>query len=369
MIAIVVGTRPEIIKMSPVIRECEHRGLDYYVIHTGQHYSYEMDQIFFQELELPHPKYQLNVGSGTHAEQTAGILAGSEGILVKDRPDIVLVQGDTNTVLGAALAASKLDIPVGHIEAGLRSQDRRMPEEINRVLTDHLSRYLFAPTEQAREHLLREGIEDSWISVTGNSIVDAVWQNIRIAEKHREVLETHDLERKKFFLVTAHRQENVDDPVQLQRILEGISLVQEEFFLPVIFPAHPRTRKRIQDYCPDTSGVEIIDPVGFLEFLQLESSARLVLTDSGGVQEETCILGVPCVTLRENTERPETIAVGSNRLAGTDPRRILGSARAMLSQRKIWYNPFGDGRASERILDLCLGDGHAHRSASLASVE
>ena len=369
MIAIIVGTRPEIIKMSPIIRECRMRALDHFVIHTGQHYSFEMDQIFFQQLELPPPEYQLNVGSGTHAEQTGKILPGIERILIENPPDVVLVQGDTNTVLGGALAASKLNIPVGHVEAGLRSQDRRMPEEINRVLTDHMSRYLFAPTETARENLLQEGITSDWISVTGNSIVDAVWQNIRIAEKKVDTLSNLNLERKKFFLVTAHRQENVDDPARLQGILDGIARVQEEFFLPVIFPAHPRTRKRIQEYSPKINGIDVIDPIGFLEFLQLESNARLILTDSGGVQEEACILGVPCVTLRENTERPETVFVGSNRLAGTDPKKILAETKVMLSRNRLWNNPFGDGKTAERIVNLCTKTGYEQKTACPAFVE
>ena len=209
MIGILLGTRPEIIKMSPVIRECERRGLDYFILHTGQHYSYEMDRLFFEELELPDPNYNLDVGSGTHAGQTAKIMTGVEDVLVKESPDIVLVQGDTNTVMAGALAASKLHMRVGHIEAGLRSFNRRMPEEINRVVTDHISDYLFAPTESARENLLTEGIDDTKICVTGNTVVDAVYQNLDIAKKKANVLKDLDLEPRKYFLVTAHRQENV----------------------------------------------------------------------------------------------------------------------------------------------------------------
>lgn len=305
MISIVLGTRPEIIKMSPVIRECEEKGLDYFILHTGQHYSYEMDRVFFDELELPQPKYNLDVGSGTHAEQTGRIMIGVEKVLMKERPDIVLVQGDTNTTLSGALAAAKLQIKVGHVEAGLRSFDRRMPEEINRVLTDHISDYLFAPTEKARQNLLREGLDGSRIYVTGNTIVDAVYQNLEIAKKKVNVLKDLGLKSEGYFLVTAHRQENVDVKERLKGILKGLELIHQEFSMPVVFPIHPRTRRRIEEFGLSLDGIEVINPLGFLEFLQLEANARLVLTDSGGVQEETCILKVPCVTLRDNTERPE----------------------------------------------------------------
>ena len=305
MISIILGTRPEIIKMSPVIRECEEKGLDYFILHTGQHYSYEMDRVFFDELELPQPKYNLDVGSGTHAEQTGRIMIGVEKVLMKERPDIVLVQGDTNTTLSGALAAAKLQIKVGHVEAGLRSFDRRMPEEINRVLTDHISDYLFAPTEKARQNLLREGLDGSRIYVTGNTIVDAVYQNLEIAKKKVNVLKDLGLKSEGYFLVTAHRQENVDVKERLKGILKGLELIHQEFSMPVVFPIHPRTRRRIEEFGLSLDGIEVINPLGFLEFLQLEANARLVLTDSGGVQEETCILKVPCVTLRDNTERPE----------------------------------------------------------------
>ncbi|AIY90186.1 UDP-N-acetylglucosamine 2-epimerase [Geoglobus acetivorans] len=347
---IILGTRPEIIKMSPVIRECEKRGLDYFILHTGQHYSYEMDRVFFEELELPQPKYNLDVGSGTHAEQTGRIMIGVEKVLMKEKPDVVLVQGDTNTVLAGALAAAKLHIRVGHVEAGLRSYDRRMPEEVNRVLADHVSDYLFAPTEKARQNLLREGIDEDKIFVTGNTIVDAVYQNLEIAERKVNVLRELGLKPKEYFLVTAHRQENVDVRERLKGILRGLKLIREEFSVPVVFPVHPRTRKRVEEFGLDMSGIEVIDPLGFLEFLQLEANARLVLTDSGGVQEETCILGVPCVTLRDNTERPETLEVGSNVLVGTKPERILEGVRTMLNKENSWKNPFGDGRAGERVV-------------------
>lgn len=351
-LAVVLGTRPEIIKMSPIIRECEKRGLEYFILHTGQHYSYQMDRIFFEELELPKPEYNLDVGSGSHALQTGKIMTGIENTLQKERPDVVLVQGDTNTVLAGALAASKMHIKVGHVEAGLRSFDRTMPEEINRVVADHLSDYLFAPTKTASENLLREGISEEKISITGNTIVDSVYQNLEIAKRKVNALNDLGLRRKEYFLATAHRAENVDDKRRLKEILKGFSLISEEFSLPVIFPVHPRTMKRIEEFGFDLDGVRAIDPVGFLEFLQLEANARLALTDSGGVQEETCILGVPCVTLRDNTERPETLEVGSNVLAGANKGAILEKTRFMMSRENGWENPLGDGRAGELTINM-----------------
>jgi len=354
MIAIILGTRPEIIKMSPIIRECQRRNLDYYIIHTGQHYSYEMDQAFFEDLKLPQPKYNLDVGSGTHADQTGKIMLGIEKILMNDEPetDVVLVQGDTNTVLAGALAASKLRIKVGHVEAGLRSFDRTMPEETNRIVADHISDYLFAPTETSRQNLLKEGIDDKKIFVTGNTVVDAVYQNLEISKSNSDVLGRMNLKPKEYFLVTAHRAENVDVKERLSGILEGLSAVGKEFSLPVIFPMHPRTEKMMKEFDLSPEGITITKPLGYLEFLQLEANAKLILTDSGGLQEEACILGVPCVTLRENTERPETVEVGANVLAGTNNEMIFNSAIKMSKLNTKWINPFGDGKSSERIIKI-----------------
>ena len=352
-IILVLGTRPEIIKMSSIIRECAMKDLDYFILHTGQHYSYEMDKVFFKELELPEAKYNLDIGSGSHAEQTGKMLIGIEKVLMKEKPDIALVEGDTNTVLAGALAASKLHIKVGHVEAGLRSYDRNMPEEINRILTDHVSDYLFAPTKKAREILLEEGIIESKIFVTGNTIVDAVYQNLEIAERRVDALNKLGLKKGEYFLVTAHRQENVDIRARLKGILEGLELVYKEFNLPITYPIHPRTAKKITEFgLEPPKGVELIKPVGFLEFLQLEAHANLILTDSGGVQEETCVLKVPCVTLRDNTERPETLEVGSNVLVGTNQEKIFEGVNMMLKRKRDWKSPFGDGRAGERIVRI-----------------
>lgn len=338
--------------MSPIIRECERRNLDYFILHTGQHYSYEMDRAFFEDLNLPEPKYNLDVGSGTHGEQTAKILTGIENVLLTEKPDVVLVQGDTNTVMAGALAASKLHIKVGHVEAGLRSFDRTMPEETNRIVADHISDYLFAPTETSRSYLLKEGIPDEKIFVTGNTVVDAVYQNLEISREKSNVLEEMNLTPGEYFLVTAHRAENVDIKERLQGIIDGITAIGKEFSLPVIFPMHPRTEKMMKEFNISPEGVTITKPLGYLEFLQLEAHAKLILTDSGGLQEEACILGVPCVTLRDNTERPETVDVGANVLAGTDHEKIIKASQKMLSSNVRWDNPFGDENSGNKIVQL-----------------
>lgn len=360
MLAIVLGTRPEIIKMSPIIRSCQKRGVDFFVLHTGQHYSYEMDRVFFEELGLPAPDYNLDVGSGSHAEQTGLIMTGIEKILKKEKPDVVLVQGDTNTVLAGALAASKCTvrdgssqpIDVGHVEAGLRSFDRSMPEEVNRIVADHLSRYLFAPTEKAREHLCHEGIPDEKIFITGNTIVDAVHENLALSKNRADTIKELGLVPDNYFLVTLHRQENVDNKIRLKGILESLTRIHETSEMPLVFPVHPRTEKMIASFGLKLKGFQMIKPLGFLEFLQLESHARLALTDSGGVQEEACILNVPCVTIRDSTERPETVDVGANIIAGVDPSSIISAADRMLAHSRTWKNPFGDGKAGDRILEI-----------------
>lgn len=354
-IAIVVGTRPEIIKMSPIIKECQKRRLDFFVLHTNQHYSENLDAVFFKELELPQPKYNLQIGSGTHAEETGKTLIGIEKILIKKKPDMILVEGDTNTVLAGALVAAKLHIKVGHVEAGLRSYFREMPEEINRVLTDHISDLLFAPTEKARNILLGEGISKKKIFVTGNTVVDAIFQNLDLAQRKSKILSRLKVAKEKYFLVTAHRQENVDDRERLKGILEGLKLIHNVYRLPIIYPIHPRTRKKIQEFQLKVfNEIEMVEPIGFLDFLQLEANAKLVLTDSGGIQEEACVLKVPCVTLRDNTERPETLEVGGNLLVGADPIKIVDGVGIMTKKKINWENPFGSGKSAELIVDLLI---------------
>jgi UDP-N-acetylglucosamine 2-epimerase (non-hydrolysing) len=350
-ICVVMGTRPEIIKMSPVIRECHRQNLDYFVIHTGQHYSYEMDALFFEEMKLPQPKYKLNIGSGSHAEETGKMLIRIEGVLIEEKPDIVLVLGDTNTVLAGALAASKLRTKVGHIEAGMRSYDRNMPEEVNRVLTDHISDYLFAVTDNARNILIGEGLPGEKVFVTDSTLVEAVSQHIDIASRRAGY--QLDLKPSSYFLVTSHREENVDIPERLGNILDGLAMLYDEFKLPIIYPIHPRTGKNLNRFGLNIpAGVEIIKPVGFLEFLQLERNASLILTDSGGVQMEACILHVPCITLRQSTEWVETVEIGANILAGCEPGNILNSARKMLERSNEWQHPFGDGTAASQTIEI-----------------
>ncbi len=348
-ICIVLGTRPEIIKMSPVIRACRRRKLGFFIIHTGQHYSPELDGVFFKELKLPKPKYNLHAGSGTHGEQVGRMLTGLEKVFEKEKPDVVLVEGDTNSVFAGAFVAKRLGIPVGHVEAGLRSYDERMPEETNRILTDHMSRFLFVPTAHAKNILLRENIPPSMIFVTGNTVVDAVRENLKLAERRAPL--RGKPRNGEYFLATFHRAENVDDRKNLKGIIEGLKLVSQRFKSPVVVSLHPRTRNRLRHFhiqVPRELG--IFRPVGYLDFLDLMGHARLILTDSGGMQEEACVLHVPCVTLRENTERPETLSVGSNALGGTEPKRILRATQRMMKRPRRWRVPFGNGTAGEKIV-------------------
>lgn len=352
--AVVLGTRPEIIKMAPVIGALDEAGDDPWVVHTGQHYSHEMDRVFFDNLGLAAPRTNLEVGSGTHGVQTARLIERLERVFQAERPDAVLVQGDTNTVLAGALVAAKLHIPLGHVEGGLRSFDRRMPEEVNRIVADHLASWLFAPTDAAGALLRREGIDEHRIHVTGNTIVDAVQAMAVRARAESRIHERLGVDAHRYVLLTAHRQENVDDPERFAGLLQGAARAAEALDLPIVYPIHPRARKMLEAFDLDPGIVRLVPPADFLDFVALEADARLVLTDSGGVQEETCILRVPCVTLRENTERPETIGVGSNQLAGTDPDAIEAAARHMAAVATDWENPFGDGQAGRRIARIVL---------------
>jgi UDP-N-acetylglucosamine 2-epimerase (non-hydrolysing) len=352
VISIVLGTRPEIIKMSPVIRECIRRGNEFNLIHSGQHYSPNMDEVFFRQLKLPEPDFNLRVGSGKQSEQTAKIMTGMEILFEDTRPDVVLVQGDTNTVFAAAYAAVKNGIKVGHIEAGLRSYFRGMPEEINRILTDHCSDYLFAPTEKAGKILLSEGIDPKMVYMTGNTIVDAVFENMKISEASMNVMDELGLDSGEYFLVTAHRMENVDFKERFASIIASLQELGRKYSFPVIYPIHPRAKKMLDEFSIKTSGIRFLEPQDYLTFLQLEKNAGLILTDSGGLQEESCILRVPCVTLRENTERPETIEAGANVLSGTKKEDILTEADKMINLDRNWKNPFGDGNSSKKILDI-----------------
>ena len=359
-IGVVVGTRPGIIKLSPVIRELQRQNADFFVVHTGQHYSHNMDQTFFDDLGLAQPKYKLEEVQHCvlHGEQTGEMLRGCEKAFMAERPKVVVVGGDANTNLAGAMAARKLQIAVAHVEAGLRSHDWRMPEEHNRVMIDHISDHLFAPTERARQNLIEDSVRGN-ILLTGNPIVDAVLHNKQIATDRSRVLADLGLEPGGYFLLTVHREETVDVQQVFTSLLEGVAQIAQRHSIPILFPMHPRTRNRIADFgltdkLKALHTVRVIEPVGYLDFLSLLSNTRLVITDSGGIQEESCILRVPCVTVRESTERPETVDVGANVTVGTDPTRLAQGAETMLNREPKWDNPFGDGTTAKQIVDYLM---------------
>jgi len=341
--------------MAPVIRECQRKKVNFFILHSGQHYSYEMDREFFEELELPQPRINLGIGSQQYRKQIGFMVQRMKKVLSKEKPDVVIVQGDTTTVLAAALAASKLGIKVAHHEAGLRSNDLRMIEETNRIITDHISEYLFTPTNNSTKNLIEEGITRNKIIKTGNTIVDAVQHNSKLAERKSKILKKLKLKPKKYILVTVHRAENVDDKNWLKGIVQGLGAVGKETKKEIVFPIHPRTRKNLKKFKIKLSkNIKVIEPVGFLDILKLEKNAALIITDSGGLQEEACCLHVPVVTIRESTERPETIKGGMNVLAGGNPHKILTLSKKMLTKKITWKNPFGDGKAAKRIISSLL---------------
>jgi UDP-N-acetylglucosamine 2-epimerase (non-hydrolysing) len=349
-IVFVVGTRPNLVKMAPVIRALRARFPEWpaTLVHTGQHYDREMSDIFFDELGVPEPEHALGVGSGTHAQQTARVLERLEPILAAERPDLVVVPGDVNSTLAAALTAAKVEIPVAHVESGLRSFDRSMPEELNRLLTDHLAQLCFVHCDDAVTNLAREGIAGEVVRFVGNTMIDTL---VALEERFRArgTAARLGLEAGAYLLVTLHRPTLVDGPL-LVEAMAALERVGSE--LPVVFPVHPRTRRTLDGR--ERAGVRLLDPIGYLDFLSLESDAAAVLTDSGGIQEETTYLGVPCFTLRDNTERPITIEHGTNTLLGLAPPRIA-DIPGMLSGRdaeKPQPPPKWDGRAAERIADV-----------------
>lgn len=359
-ICVVVGTRPGIIKMSPVIAELERRDIESFTIHAGQHYSYELDRKMFEDLNLERPKHRIDgvKEAEFHGEQTATMLEGIESVLIEERPETVLVCGDANFNFSGAVAARKLRLNLGHVEAGLRSDDWRMPEEHNRVMIDHISDYLFAPTEQARDNAIEDNVKGE-VVVTGNTVVDAIERNIDIAHQQSDVIQKLSLYDKPYAVFTAHREENVDDPSILSDLVNSLERLTKGTNLTVVYPIHPRTEKRLNqfnqlDKIQKIQGLKLIDPLGYLDFLHLLSKADIALTDSGGIQEESCILGIPCVTLRENTERPETIGVGANTIAGTNPEKVMDAVQKMRSLDHDWQHPFGDGNAAVRIANTVL---------------
>ena len=354
-ICFVFGTRPEIIKISSVIRECVRTKTPFITLHTGQHYSKNMDAIFWKELNLPALDYNLHTGSGTHVAQALKMMEGIEKILMRKKPRFVLVQGDTNSVLAGALVAVKSQIPIAHIEAGLRSYDRTMPEEVNRILTGSVATLHFAPTIDAKKNLLKEGIEKSKIFVTGNTVVDALFQSLKIAQKKSKILKKLKIEKKDFILTTVHRPDNTDSKLNLSNIIDALGEISLKYKMPIIWPIHPRTKKQIEHFnlsnrLKKIKDLILIEPVGFFDMLILQSKSKLIITDSGGIQEEACILKVPCVTLRYNTERPESVSVKANILAGNNPKDIMKAVDKMLNSKRNWKNPFGDDKASQRII-------------------
>jgi UDP-N-acetylglucosamine 2-epimerase (non-hydrolysing) len=351
----VVGARPNFMKLAPV-REalCKYPGVRQSVIHTGQHYDASMSEVFFRDLDLPDPDVNLEVGSGSHAEQTARTMLALEPQIRDMRPDLVLIYGDVNSTLAAALICSKLCIPVGHVEAGLRSFDRTMPEEVNRVLTDQISDLLFTPSSDGNQNLCREGISNERVHLVGNVMIDTVVKLLPKATQSWENGGVHRFGDLPFVLVTLHRASNVDDPDVLVRLLMTLQDVARQ--IRVLMPVHPRTRRKIEDLNLQTTGLELLEPLGYLEFLALQSRATAVITDSGGVQEETTFLGVPCLTVRESTERPITITVGTNRLIGTSSRDLLDAMQQTLAEggKKGTMPPLWDGQAGERIADVVM---------------
>ena len=341
----VVGARPQFIKAAPVSRVLR-RQHEEFLLHTGQHYDDEMSDLFFRQLQIPAPDQNLEVGSGRHGAQTGAMLAGIESVAIDQRPDWLIVYGDTNSTLAAALVGAKLNIPVAHVEAGLRSFDRRMPEEVNRVVADHVATLLLCPTETAVRNLEREGIT-SGASMVGDVMFDAFQQNVQVAQKSSGILVDLGLEPNGYHLLTVHRAENVDQPDLLEAILRGVA----DSGRRVIFPVHPRTRAVLKSTAMKVPGnVTLIDPIGYLEILVLEENAEAIVTDSGGVQKEAYFAGRPCITLRTTTEWTETVEAGWNVLVGTDSAAI---ARAMRGFRHEGPRPelFGDGHAAERVVE------------------
>ncbi|MFC1454955.1 non-hydrolyzing UDP-N-acetylglucosamine 2-epimerase [Candidatus Undinarchaeota archaeon] len=343
-----VGTRPEIIKMSPLLRSLTKIS-NVLFIHSGQHYSFEMDKVFLEELGLPEPDKNIEMGSGSHAEQTAKALVAYEKIIKEEKPDLVLVHGDTNTTLACALATAKCKVPLGHVEAGLRSRDRSMPEEINRILVDHASDYLFAPTKDAMKNLEKEGLGEK-AYLTGNTIVDAVEENVKLTKEKEKTKED-------YILITAHRGENVDSKENLRKLVEILNSLP----INTVYPIHPRTKAKIEEFELEIGNekVELAEPTGYLEFLNLLKNSKLVMTDSGGIQEEAAVLNVPCLTLRYNTERPETVATGKNVLVGLDKEKALKEVDEILNnqnKREKMAKPadFYGKDVSQKIIQIIL---------------
>jgi len=357
-ITVVAGARPNFVKVAPVIRALRSRGLEIRLVHTGQHYDEAMSQAFFRDLGIPRPDVDLGVGSGSHGAQTAAVLEAFEADLMKVRPDAVVVVGDVNSTLAASLAAVKLGVKVAHVEAGLRSFDRTMPEEINRLLTDRISEWLFVTEASGVQNLKNEGLPDEGIFLVGNVMIDSLEASRKTWQNTGEPRGTSA--RGRYAVMTLHRPSNVDDAETLAGILDAVEDLGKR--MSIVFPIHPRTARRVHEFGLETrlgslAGIETVNPMGYMEFLKLFSCADIILTDSGGAQEEAVVLGVPCVTLRDSTERPVTLEMGGNRLVGSDPARIReGVAEALgIDRETLKRPPLWDGRAAERIADILIG--------------
>jgi UDP-N-acetylglucosamine 2-epimerase (non-hydrolysing) len=355
----VAGARPNFMKVAPIVAAMKRRSDEFQsiLVHTGQHYDAAMSDAFFRDLEMPEPDVDLGVGSASHAVQTAGVIQAFEPYVINEKPDWVVVVGDVNSTVACALVCAKLGVKVAHVEAGLRSRDRTMPEEINRILTDQIAELLLTPSLDANENLRAEGIPEERIRFVGNIMIDSLLANLERAELLRSRTNP-GLPDKEYAVLTLHRPSNVDDHAAFGRILDALAEIARR--VPIVFPAHPRTRKMIDELglaarIENIKGLILIDPAGYLDFLQLLNRSRLVLTDSGGIQEETTVLGIPCITLRENTERPITVEMGTNSLAGTDTNKIVTAANYALDnppdQSKLRIPPLWDGKTADRILD------------------
>ena len=353
----IVGARPNFMKIAPIHRLMKKsEKIQPVLVHTGQHYDTKMSKFFFDDLELPQPDYYLGVGSGSHAQQTAAIMVELEKLFIDLKPNLILVVGDVNSTLAASVVASKLLIPVAHVEAGLRSFDRTMPEEINRIVTDSVSDFLFLTEESGSVNLLHEGVDPKKIFMTGNVMIDSLFFFKEKAEQSH-ILNNLELEDSKYALLTMHRPSNVDDPVTFKKIIDALNVIQAK--IPIIFPIHPRTKKMIHQFKMESdiskmSNFKLIDPVGYLDFLKLMMNAFFVLTDSGGIQEETTALSIPCLTLRENTERPSTIECGTNILVGMNPERIIKESTKIIEGNSTngEVPPLWDGKTAERIVGI-----------------
>jgi UDP-N-acetylglucosamine 2-epimerase (non-hydrolysing) len=348
----VVGARPNFMKVAPVLNALRvHKHVTQTLVHTGQHYDANMSDVFFEQLGIPAPDVNLAVGSGTHARQTAEIMMRFEPVVLEAKPDLVLVYGDVNSTVATALVCSKLGVRVGHVEAGLRSFDRTMPEEINRMVTDRLADSLFTPSEDGDANLKKEGIEAEKIFCVGNVMIDSLVKLLPLAER-----QSRNGLPERYALVTLHRPANVDDGETLERVLRSLVEVSRE--LAVVFPAHPRTRLKIAEFALKTDQLRVLDPLPYVDFLALQARAAVVITDSGGIQEETTYLGVPCLTMRENTERPITVAMGTNVLVGSDPERLRAEMARVLggTRKKGTVPPLWDGRAGERVAAVVAGN-------------